>query len=111
MANSFELRPLTVDNFEQSLEFLREHFFPFEPCAVNIDLCPYGYKIPALEDSIVEILAKGYSIGAFDGTKLYGILILDEKVSLYIPKLFWLTVRKNCSSDREKPLKFSAFSL
>ena len=40
-----------------------------------------GYKIPALEDSIVEILAKGYSIGAFDGTKLYGILILDEKVS------------------------------
>ena len=41
MANSFELRPLTVDNFEQSLEFLREHFFPFEPCAVNIDLCPY----------------------------------------------------------------------
>ena len=43
-----------------------------------------GYKIPALEDSIVEILAKGYSIGAFDGTKLYGILILDEKVSKYI---------------------------
>ena len=41
MANSFELRPLTVDNFEQSLEFLREHFFPFEPCAVNIGLCPY----------------------------------------------------------------------
>ena len=39
-----------------------------------------GYKIPALEDSIVEILAKGYSIGAFGGTKLYGILILDEKV-------------------------------
>ena len=41
-----------------------------------------GYKIPALEDSIVEILAKGYSIGAFDGTKLYGILVLDEKVSI-----------------------------
>ena len=89
MANSFELRPLTVDNFEQSLDFLREHFFPFEPCAVNIDLCPYGYKIPALEDSIVEILAKGYSIGAFDGTKLYGILILDEKVSKYLRKKYF----------------------
>ena len=24
------------------------------------------------------------------------------------PELFWLTVRKNCSSDREKRLKFEA---
>ena len=29
----------------------------------------------------------------------YGILL---------PRLFWLTVRKNCSSDREKLLKFEA---
>ena len=80
MANSFELRPITPDHFEQSLEFLKVNFFPFEPCAVNIDLCPHGYKIPALENSIVDILAKGYSIGAFDGTEMYGIVILDEKV-------------------------------
>ena len=80
MANSFELRTLTADHFEETLEFLREHFFPYEPCAVNIDLCPHGYKIPALEESILDILAKGYSIGAFDGTKMYGIVILDEKV-------------------------------
>ena len=25
---------------------------------------------------------------------------------ILLPKLFWPTVRKNCSSDREKPLKF-----
>ena len=25
-----------------------------------------------------------------------------------LPKLFWPTVRKNCSSDREKLLKFKA---
>ena len=25
-----------------------------------------------------------------------------------LPKLFWPTVRKNCSSDREKLLKFEA---
>ena len=31
--------------------------------------------------------------------KRYGILL---------PKLFWPTVRKNCSSDREKLLKFEA---
>ena len=33
------------------------------------------------------------------GGILYGILL---------PKLFWPTVRKNCSSDREKLLKFEA---
>ena len=27
---------------------------------------------------------------------------------ILLPKLFWPTVRKNCSSDREKPLKFEA---
>ena len=26
--------------------------------------------------------------------------------SIFLPKLFWPTVRKNCSSDREKLLKF-----
>ena len=56
-----------------------------------------GYKIPALEDSIVEILAKGYSIGAFDGTKLYGILILDEKVSIYLLKVYFIKLWDNSS--------------
>ena len=27
---------------------------------------------------------------------------------IFLPKLFWPTVRKNCSSDREKLLKFEA---
>ena len=27
---------------------------------------------------------------------------------ILLPKLFWATVRKNCSSDREKVLKFEA---
>ena len=35
-------------------------------------------------------------------TAMYGILL---------PKLFWLTVRNNCSSDREKLLKFKAEGL
>ena len=55
-----------------------------------------GYKIPALEDSIVEILAKGYSIGAFDGTKLYGILVLDEKVSIYSIKVYFIWSLRLC---------------
>ena len=28
--------------------------------------------------------------------------------NIFLPKLFWPTVRKNCSSDREKVLKFQA---
>ena len=30
---------------------------------------------------------------------------------ILLPKLFWPTVRKNCSSDQENLLKFSAFCL
>ena len=30
------------------------------------------------------------------------------KYGILLPKLFWPTVRKNCSSDREKLLEFEA---
>ena len=33
---------------------------------------------------------------------------LLNKNGILLPKLFWPTVRKNCSSDREKLLKFEA---
>ena len=32
----------------------------------------------------------------------------DKNGIILLPKLFWPTVRKNCSSDWEKPLKFEA---
>ena len=38
----------------------------------------------------------------------YEITILKLKNGILLPKLFWSTVRKNCSSDREKHLKFEA---
>ena len=31
-----------------------------------------------------------------------------REIGILLPKLFWPTVRKNCSSDREKLLKFEA---
>ena len=31
-----------------------------------------------------------------------------ERIGILLPKLFWPTGRKNCSSDREKLLKFEA---
>ena len=32
----------------------------------------------------------------------------DNRYGILLPKLFWPTVRKNCSSDREKLLKFES---
>jgi hypothetical protein len=34
--------------------------------------------------------------------------VTKVKYGILLPKLFWPTVRKNCSSDREKLLKFEA---
>ena len=34
--------------------------------------------------------------------------ILQEIIGIFLPKLFWPTVRKNSSSDWEKLLKFEA---
>ena len=38
------------------------------------------------------------------------ILVYISVNGILLPKLFWPTVRKNCSSDREKLLKFEAES-
>ena len=37
-----------------------------------------------------------------------GIIFKFLKNGILLPKLFWPTVNKNCSSDREKLLKFEA---
>ena len=41
-------------------------FFPDEPCAAGLDLCPPGYRIPALEADIKNILSRGWSFLAED---------------------------------------------
>ena len=40
--------------------------------------------------------------------KKIGANINEKNHGILLPKLFWLTVRKNCSSDWEKLLKFEA---
>ena len=39
-----------------------------------------------------------------------GSRIYLKGIGILLPKLFWPTVRKNCSSDREKLLKFEGES-
>ena len=41
-------------------------------------------------------------------TVLNSDLMKVQLNGILLPKLFWPTVRKNCSSDREKLLKFEA---
>ena len=42
---------------------------------------------------------------SFCSLKIQG---LSTENCILLPKLFWLTVKKKCSSDREKLLKFEA---
>jgi hypothetical protein len=44
MSKSFDIFPLNEGKFDAAIEFLRENFFPEEPCAKAIDLCPLGYR-------------------------------------------------------------------
>ena len=40
--------------------------------------------------------------------RIFFSFIIVGRNGILLPKLFWTTVRKNCSSDREKLLKFEA---
>ena len=55
---------------------------------VNV-FCKMSFEIAIFSDTI-----------AFDNQ--------NTKIGILLPKLFWPTVRKKCSSDREKLLKFEA---
>ena len=44
MSKAFDIVPLKEDFFDAAIEFLRENFFPEEPCAKAIQLCPLGYR-------------------------------------------------------------------
>ena len=54
---------LSVQNI---IGLLLTDFFPYEPCAVGLDLCPLGYRIPALESDLRNILLNGWSFLAED---------------------------------------------
>ena len=44
----------------------------------------------------------------FQGRQVANALFCSGENGILLPKLFWHTVRKNCSSDRKKLLKFEA---
>ena len=78
---SFRIARVTEEHSEDVLDFLREHFFPNEPCAKAIDLCPLGYRMEAVENDIRNHLAKRMSMAAYlpGRDEMVGVMILAEK--------------------------------
>ena len=64
-------------------------FFPDEPCAAGLDLCPPGYRIPALEDDIKNILSRGWSFLAEDMDEIVGVAVCNVE-------------DKNCSPEEKE---------
>ena len=54
-----------------------------------------------------SVSSEGRSYNSCSSTIGFRVMKL-RKNGILLPKLFWPTVRKNCSSDREKLLKFKA---
>jgi len=71
------------------IDLLLTDFFPDEPCAAGLDLCPPGYRIPALEDDIKSILSRGWSFLAEDMDQVVGVAICNVE-------------DKNCSNDERE---------
>lgn len=59
--NMITIRKVEPEDQKRIIDLLLTDFFPYEPCAVGLDLCPLGYRIPALEQDINNILSKGWS--------------------------------------------------
>ncbi len=45
MSAKINVVPIEEDTYGSVLEFLREYFYPNEPCAKALDLCPHGYRL------------------------------------------------------------------
>jgi len=60
------IRKVEPGDQEAVLRLLRTDFYPYEPCAVGLDLCPLGYRIPALEAALVKIMEEGRSYVAVE---------------------------------------------
>ena len=75
---------------ENIIGLLLTDFFPDEPCAVGLSLCPLGYRIPALESQFRNILLKGWSFLAEDMVGWFVISLSDEAKLPYYPLLLLL---------------------
>lgn len=71
------IRKVELTDTKNVIDLLLTDFFPDEPCAAGLSLCPPGYRIPALEQDFRNIMARGWSFLAEDMEKIVGVVICD----------------------------------
>ena len=76
----------------------------------SIDLCPFIIGRNIFISSILVLIQIPFMVYLLYSHCMKTAEISRENagtwIGILLPKLFWPTVRKNCSSDREKLLKF-----
>merc|ERR1712203_363161 len=72
-----EIRRVETSDHKNIIGLLLTDFFPYEPCAVGLNLCPLGYRIPALESDFRNILLNGWSFLAEDMDQVVGVVLCD----------------------------------
>merc|ERR1711934_1307543 len=71
------IRKVELSDMKNVIDLLLTDFFPDEPCAAGLDLCPPGYRIPALEQDFKNIMSRGWSFLAESMDKVVGVVICD----------------------------------
>ena len=84
-----------------------------------LDFCKLSYFFAADVNFLTSLHVMDYSLllgvhnvdlaAEEEANRLANPGWLKFKFGILLPKLFWPTVRKNCSSDRENLLKFEDF--
>ncbi|XP_023322794.1 uncharacterized protein LOC111697130 isoform X2 [Eurytemora carolleeae] len=87
------VRSVTPEDYSGIILLLRKYFFPHEPAAVGLDLCPKGYAIPGVEKTVLSMLETEYSLVAEEDGQLIGVLVANLKTG------------EDDDSDEKKPEK------
>ncbi|CAB4061647.1 unnamed protein product [Lepeophtheirus salmonis] len=80
-SEGYHFKTLGVEAIEDVMEFIREFFNVQEPLAVMLDLCPFGYRIPAQQKEYEGYLKNNLSLGIFNSNEeLIGITIVNGSI-------------------------------
>ena len=94
-------------DIQNVIDLLLTDFFPDEPCAAGLDLCPPGYRIPALEQDFKNIMSRGWSFLAEDMVNIrINVCHMDHEVILLKDKVVGVVICdvENKDEKQEEPV-------
>ncbi|CAB4061645.1 unnamed protein product [Lepeophtheirus salmonis] len=105
-SEGYHFKTLGVEAIEDVMEFIREFFNDREPLSVMLDLCPFGYRIPAQQQEYEGYLKKNLSLGIFNSNEeLIGITIVNGSIKDDNKEEYECVLNNNkcqCSASPEK---------